>query len=54
VMPITLQAHTWFDSPAYRDAVAKTREANHFSVMTEAGKSADGEPTAIRIDRSSL
>ena len=32
VMPITLQVLTWFDSPAYRDTVARTREANRFTV----------------------
>ena len=32
VMPITLQVLTWFDSPAYRDTVARVREANRFSV----------------------
>ncbi len=34
VMPITLQVHTWFDSPEYRDTVAMTLEANRFSVVT--------------------
>ncbi len=32
VMPITLQVMTWFDSPEYKDAVARTRDAGHFSV----------------------
>ncbi len=32
VMPITLQVHTWFDSPEYRDAVAAARESEHFTV----------------------
>ncbi len=34
VMPITLQVHTWFDSPEYQDAVAETREANRFTVLS--------------------
>ena len=34
VMPITLQVLTWFDSPEYQDAVAKSRDANRFEVVT--------------------
>ncbi len=39
VMPITLQVHTWFDSPEYRDAVAAATESERFTVAGADGPS---------------
>ncbi len=35
VMPITLQVHTWFDSPEYREAAGRAKKTHRFSVVAE-------------------